>query len=172
MSLQAYLIGEPIIYGLLLVPSAFIAKRHGKHGYLGWGLVTLLCLMHVIGGAMQLTGTRHGLSVVNSCPGILLLACCGLWWEANHHLESLNKSAKIKVIVTALLIIAGIILMVNIQLPTLSSRTKISIACGCWGIAWLAAIIQMVISMKGQSFGFGKPPQKVSPSRVPFEHEN
>ncbi|KAM0419158.1 hypothetical protein ACHAPD_002709 [Fusarium lateritium] len=172
MSLQAYLIGEPIIYGLLLVPSAFLVKRHGKHGYLGWGLVTLLCLMHVIGGAMQLTGTRHGLSVLNSCPGILLLACCGLWWEVNHHLESFNKSAKIKVIVTTLLISTGIILMVNIQLRTLSSRTKISIACGCWGIAWLAAIIQMVISMKAQSFGFGEPPQKVSPSRVPFGYEN
>jgi hypothetical protein len=39
-------------------------------------------VMHIVGGAMFLTGTRHAISILNSCIGLLLLASCGLWCEA------------------------------------------------------------------------------------------
>ncbi|RGP68828.1 integral membrane [Fusarium sporotrichioides] len=100
------------------------------------------------------------MSVLNSCSGILLLASCGLWWEANDHLESLNMVGKVKVVVVHLLVFAGTAMMV-MDIRTLSGQMKTNVACGCWGIAWLAAFVQAIYSLKAQGFGFGEPAQKL-----------
>ncbi|KAM0353170.1 hypothetical protein ACHAO7_000091 [Fusarium culmorum] len=163
-SLRTYLIAEPIFYGILLIPSILIAKRHGKPGYLGWGLATLLCVMHAAGGAMLLTGTRYGMTVLTNCAGVLLLASCGIWWEANHHLESLDMAAKIKVGVVHLLVLVGAALMA-MNISVLSGRMQAYIACGCWGVAWLAASAQAIMSMKAHG-GFGEPTQKLITASV------
>ncbi|OBS21604.1 hypothetical protein FPOA_07940 [Fusarium poae] len=107
---------------------------------------------------MQQTGTQHAVSILNSCPSIILLVCCGLWWEAKHHLKSLTYFAKSKAIFISLIIIASTVFLA-VQIPTLNLRTKFGVAHGCLGIASIAAFLQVTCSMIKQGFDFRQPTQ-------------
>lgn len=81
MASSALLVMEPIIYGVLLLPVAYLLKLHGKPGFL-WSLyLTLFCLLHVIGGVMLLCDSKHAMTILNVCIGVLILATSAIWFE-------------------------------------------------------------------------------------------
>ncbi|RGP79426.1 c6 zinc finger domain [Fusarium longipes] len=171
MLLFVWPVVEPVFYGMLVIPSIYIAKRHGKPGMLGWWSLTVFCLLHAIGGVMFQCGARHGSAVLNCSVGMLLVASTGLWFEAKRYLESLTMIGKITVGIICFLILAGSFLLFTgyLALP-ISGKMRLYIACACLGVACFTALAQQVWSMKGEKFSIATPPHKVNVHGT-FEHK-
>jgi hypothetical protein len=78
-----------IIFGALAQPVLFIWWRHGRHGFLGWFYVQLLCFIRAIGAIVELkaiannTTNSTAVVIVNSVGlSPLLLGCLGIMHEA------------------------------------------------------------------------------------------
>lgn len=78
-----------LVYAALAQPVLFIWWRHGRHGFLGWFYLQLLCLVRAIGAIVELkaiannTTSSVGVVIVNSVGlSPLLLGCLGIMHEA------------------------------------------------------------------------------------------
>lgn len=76
-----------IIYIILLKPVTYCFWKHGKHGFLGWMYVSLLCMLKIVGSAIQLSadaqGTTNTAALIINNIGLspLLLAAAGILHE-------------------------------------------------------------------------------------------
>jgi hypothetical protein len=78
-----------LVFGALAQPTLFILWRHGRHGFLGWVYLQLLCLIKVIGAVVELkaiannTTKSTGVVIINSIGlSPLLLGTLGIMHEA------------------------------------------------------------------------------------------
>ncbi|RFN47658.1 integral membrane protein [Fusarium flagelliforme] len=149
---RALLVLEPILYGVLLLPVAYLMKLHGKPGFL-WSLyLTLFSLLHVIGGVMLLCDSKHAMTILNICIGLLILATSAVWFELNHHWETNKAIEKIKVAIIHILVIAGELLLIlgAITDPVTaktSVQVKIGIGLGCLAVAAKLMLIQAIVAI-------------------------
>ncbi|KAJ4024675.1 hypothetical protein NW752_003230 [Fusarium irregulare] len=145
---RALLVIEPIVYGILLLPVAYLLKLHGKPGFL-WSLyLTLFSLSHVIGGIMMLCEHRHAVIILNICVGILILATSAIWFELNHHWETNGAIQKIKVAIIHILVIVGeLLLILGATDPNSGAQVKIGIGLGCLAVAAKLMVIQAIVAI-------------------------
>ncbi|RBR10779.1 uncharacterized protein FIESC28_09310 [Fusarium coffeatum] len=147
---RALLVIEPIVYGILLLPVAYLLKLHGKPGFLWTLYLTLFSLLHVIGGIMMLCESKHALIILNICVGILILATSAIWFELNHHWETNNAMQKIKVAIIHILVIVGeLLLILGATDPGAqgSAQVKIGIGLGCLAVAAKLMVIQAIVAI-------------------------
>ncbi|KAJ4136553.1 hypothetical protein NW768_004169 [Fusarium equiseti] len=152
MASRALLVLEPIIYGMLLLPVAYLMKLHGKPGIL-WSLyLTLFSLLHVIGGVMLLCDSKYAITILNFCVGLLILATSAIWWELNHYWETNTVIEKVKIAIIHILVLVGETLLIlgavgDPILARASVQVKIGIGLGCLAVAAKLMLIQTIVTI-------------------------
>ncbi|KAI9924789.1 hypothetical protein MW887_006645 [Aspergillus wentii] len=90
--MNTLLLAQLIIYIILIQPITYITYRHGLHGLLGWGYLSIFCTLRIVGGGLGFNRDSTVAYIINSV-GIspLLLAVDGVLHEAktyrNPHLH-------------------------------------------------------------------------------------
>ncbi|CAG7557820.1 unnamed protein product [Fusarium equiseti] len=152
MASRALLVIEPIIYGILLLPIAYLIKLHGKPCFL-WSLyLTLFSLLHVIGGVMLLCDSKHAMTILNVCVGLLILATSAVWFELNHHWETNKAIERIKIAIIHILVIVGELLLIlgaatDPVIAKTSVQIKTGVGLGCLAVAAKLMVIQAIVAI-------------------------
>jgi hypothetical protein len=77
-----------IVYAILINPAIFSLIHHGRKGIVGWYLLTIFCILRIVGAVLQMhidsTGVSSTGATIISSIGLspLLLAAEGILHEA------------------------------------------------------------------------------------------
>jgi hypothetical protein len=81
-------IASLIVYIILLNPTLYSLIHHGRKGIMGWYLLTIFCILRIVGAVLQMrvdsTGKGRTAALIISSIGLspLLLAAEGILHEA------------------------------------------------------------------------------------------
>ncbi|OJJ81186.1 uncharacterized protein ASPGLDRAFT_133369 [Aspergillus glaucus CBS 516.65] len=71
------------IYAVLIIPVLYLLVRHARFGLAGWLLLSIFCVIRIVGGALEISNTGTAAGIISSVGlSPLLLATNGILHEA------------------------------------------------------------------------------------------
>ena len=74
------------VYGILVLPTPDLLRKHGRTGFLGWLYIHIFCVLRIVTGGITLYGnnTSSTATIILNSIGLspLLLAIVGVLHEA------------------------------------------------------------------------------------------
>ncbi|KEQ76554.1 hypothetical protein M436DRAFT_30682, partial [Aureobasidium namibiae CBS 147.97] len=151
-----------IAYVVLIVPTFYIWRRHGRPGFLAWNFVYALCAIRITGAALSIAAERNAslgtaAAIVNSIAiSPLLLAALGVSHEARRaRIADLNAKREwrgvwcLHAVVTTgmILVIVGIVKVVEDESSTAES-VLIKAGMGVLVAAYVVLLLWTIVSMR------------------------
>ncbi|KFY33594.1 hypothetical protein V494_07476 [Pseudogymnoascus sp. VKM F-4513 (FW-928)] len=155
---KSLVIASLIIYVILVQPVTYCLWKHGKRGILGWLALHSLCVIRIVGNAVQLNAyTTHStggtatliLQSVGLSP--LLLAAVGILHEARHARNpKINQKFEwilviqfhMTVIAAMVLVIIGILkLQDGASVGNVLMKVGMGVILACWAILALWTVL-------------------------------
>lgn len=155
-----------VAYCILILPTIFVWRKHGRQGFLGWNFVYGFCAIRITGAALSIVsinkpGLKTTAAIVNSMAiSPLLLAALGVLAEARKARYLLLKKRLelafiivFHVLVTAAMVLL-IIAIVNITKGTETAQdsTLMKLGLALLVVAWIAITVCTIFSLRAPTY--------------------